>query len=62
MLDGSLGSPVALSPTPPSRPPRLPDPRRFMTHLAAQETDDSGSPVTWREHVTDEEYNAASAS
>jgi hypothetical protein len=24
-----------------------------------QEADDSGSPVTWGEHVTDEEYEAA---
>ena len=30
-----------------------------MTHLAMQETDDEGSPVTWGEHVTDEEYGAA---
>jgi hypothetical protein len=27
-----------------------------MTHLAMQEVDESGSPVTWGEHVTDEEY------
>jgi quercetin dioxygenase-like cupin family protein len=32
---------------------------RFMTHLAMQEVDDQGSPVTWGEHVTDEEYDAA---
>ena len=32
---------------------------RYMTHIAMQEVDDSGSPVTWGEHVTDEEYNAA---
>jgi quercetin dioxygenase-like cupin family protein len=31
---------------------------RFMTHLAMQEVDDSGSPVTWGEHVSDEEYGA----
>jgi quercetin dioxygenase-like cupin family protein len=31
-------------------------PDRFMTHLAMQEADDSGSPVTWGKHVTDEEY------
>jgi hypothetical protein len=30
-----------------------------MTHLAIQEADDSGSPVTWGEHVTDEEYGAS---
>ena len=37
-------------------------PNRFMTHIAMQETDDSGSPVAWGEHVTDEEYGAAPAS
>jgi hypothetical protein len=30
-----------------------------MTHLAMQEVDDQGSPVTWGEHVSDEEYGAA---
>jgi hypothetical protein len=30
-----------------------------MTHLAIQEADDQGSPVTWGEHVSDEEYRAA---
>ena len=35
-------------------------PNRFMTHLAMQEVDDDGNAVTWGEHVTDEEYNAAS--
>jgi quercetin dioxygenase-like cupin family protein len=34
-------------------------PTRFMTHIAMQEADDSGSPVTWGEHVTDEQYGAA---
>src|SRR5215218_5870849 len=34
-------------------------PNRFMTHIAMQEVDDQGSPVTWGEHVTDEEYGAA---
>jgi quercetin dioxygenase-like cupin family protein len=34
-------------------------PDRFMTHIAMQEADDSGSPVTWGEHVTDEQYSAA---
>jgi hypothetical protein len=29
-----------------------------MAHIAMQEADDSGSPVTWGEQVTDEEYNA----
>jgi quercetin dioxygenase-like cupin family protein len=33
-------------------------PDRFMTHLAIQESDESGSPVAWGEHVTDEEYRA----
>jgi len=37
-------------------------PNRFMTHLAMQEVDEHGSPVTWGEHVTDEEYTAAQAS
>src|SRR3989440_2638404 len=35
---------------------------RFMTHLAMLEVDNQGSPVTWGEHVTDEEYGAAPAS
>jgi quercetin dioxygenase-like cupin family protein len=33
-------------------------PDRFMTHIAMHEVDDSGSSVTWGDHVTDEEYNA----
>jgi quercetin dioxygenase-like cupin family protein len=33
-------------------------PDRFMTHLAMQEADESGSPVSWGDHVTDEEYGA----
>jgi quercetin dioxygenase-like cupin family protein len=33
-------------------------PTRFMTHTAIQEADETGSPVTWGEHVTDEQYNA----
>jgi quercetin dioxygenase-like cupin family protein len=33
-------------------------PDRLMTHIAMQEVDDSGSPVTWGEHVSDEEYAA----
>ncbi len=32
-------------------------PDRFMTHLAMHEVDETGSPVTWGEHVTDEQYN-----
>jgi quercetin dioxygenase-like cupin family protein len=34
-------------------------PDRFMTHLAMQQVDDQGNAVTWGEHVTDDEYNAA---
>src|SRR5437899_1246417 len=34
-------------------------PNRFMTHLAIQEADESGSPVIWGEHVTDDEYATA---
>ena len=33
-------------------------PNRFMAHIAIQEADESGSPVTWGEHVSDEQYNA----
>ena len=29
---------------------------RFMAHIAMQQNDESGSPVTWGEHVTDEQY------
>jgi quercetin dioxygenase-like cupin family protein len=35
-------------------------PDRFMVHTAMQQVDDGGSAVTWGEHVTDEEYRAAS--
>lgn len=31
-------------------------PTRFMSHLAMHLADESGSPVTWGAHVTDEEY------
>jgi quercetin dioxygenase-like cupin family protein len=34
-------------------------PDRFMTHLAMHQVDEEGSAVSWGEHVTDEEYNAA---
>jgi quercetin dioxygenase-like cupin family protein len=34
-------------------------PSRFMAHIAIQQVDESGSPVTWGRHVTDDEYNAA---
>jgi len=30
-------------------------PTRFMTHTAIQQADESGSPVTWGRHVTDDE-------
>lgn len=36
-------------------------PTRLMTHIAMQLADESGSPVTWGEHVTDEEYGKAPA-
>jgi quercetin dioxygenase-like cupin family protein len=35
---------------------------RFMTHIAMQQVDDSGSPVTWGEHVSEDEYAAPRAS
>ena len=31
-------------------------PDRFMVHIAMQQNDESGSPVNWGEHVTDEQY------
>jgi quercetin dioxygenase-like cupin family protein len=34
-------------------------PTRFMTHLAMLEVDDEGTPATWGEHVTGEEYREA---
>ena len=33
-------------------------PDRFMAHIAMHQNDESGSPVTWGEHVTDEQYGA----
>jgi quercetin dioxygenase-like cupin family protein len=36
-------------------------PNRLMTHIAIQEVDETGSPVTWGKHVTDDEYNATPA-
>ena len=36
-------------------------PNRLMVHIAIQEADESGSPVTWGEHVSDEEYAAEPA-
>ena len=32
-------------------------PNRFMAHVAIQEVDETGTQVTWGEHVTDEEYH-----
>ncbi len=37
-------------------------PGRFMTHTAIHEADESGSSVSWGEHVTDEQYHAEPAS
>jgi quercetin dioxygenase-like cupin family protein len=34
---------------------------RFMVHIAMQQNDDSGSPVRWGRHVTDEEYGESPA-
>jgi quercetin dioxygenase-like cupin family protein len=34
-------------------------PERLMTHLAMQEVDETGSPVTWGDPVGDEEYGTA---
>ena len=34
-------------------------PSRLMTHNAMQLADESGSPVTWGAHVTDEQYGEA---
>jgi quercetin dioxygenase-like cupin family protein len=36
-------------------------PTRLMTHIAMQLADESGSPVSWGEHVTDEDYAKAPA-
>jgi hypothetical protein len=33
-----------------------------MTHIAMQQAGEDGIPVSWGEHVTEEEYNAAPAS
>jgi quercetin dioxygenase-like cupin family protein len=37
-------------------------PNRFMVHMAMQQNDQSGSPVTWGRHVTDDEYGAGASS
>jgi quercetin dioxygenase-like cupin family protein len=34
-------------------------PTRLMTHVAIQQADESGSPVVWGRHVTDDEYAQA---
>ena len=34
-------------------------PNRFMVHTAMQESDESGTQVTWGERVTDEQYDVA---
>ena len=34
-------------------------PNRSMTHIAMLDVDDQGSPATWGDHVTDDEYGAA---
>jgi len=34
---------------------------RFMVHIAMQQNDETGSPVTWGRHVSDDEYGAAPA-
>ena len=34
-------------------------PTRLMTHIAIALADESGSPVTWGRHVSDEEYGQA---
>jgi quercetin dioxygenase-like cupin family protein len=34
-------------------------PNRFMTHIAMLDVDDQGTPATWGDHVTDEEYASA---
>jgi quercetin dioxygenase-like cupin family protein len=31
-------------------------PTRFMTHIAIQQAGEDGSPVSWREHVSDAQY------
>jgi quercetin dioxygenase-like cupin family protein len=34
-------------------------PNRFMVHIAIQQTDESGSPVAWGKHVSDQQYAPA---
>ena len=37
-------------------------PGRFMAHIAMQQSDESGSVVTWGRHVSDDEYGVAPTS
>lgn len=37
-------------------------PDHFMTHFAMWEADDEGNSAMWGEHLTDDEYRAASIS
>jgi quercetin dioxygenase-like cupin family protein len=37
-------------------------PSRFMVHIAMQQNDQSGSPVTWGRPVTDDEYSTSPTS
>ena len=34
---------------------------RCMAHIAMQQNDENGSPVTWGEHVSDEQYAGGGA-
>jgi quercetin dioxygenase-like cupin family protein len=36
-------------------------PDRLMVHIAMHESDETGRPVTWGEHVTQAQYTAAPA-
>jgi quercetin dioxygenase-like cupin family protein len=36
-------------------------PTRLMTHIAIQLADESGSPVTWGDHLSDDDYSKAPA-
>jgi 2'-5' RNA ligase len=36
-------------------------PNRFMAHIAIQQNGESGSPVTWGEHVTNAQYTGGRA-
>jgi len=49
------------APTPPPgrQSARGPDFAGPVVYIAMQQNDDTGSPVTWGEHVTDQQYNSA---